>query len=116
MADLAYREVYAMDRVEARKRLVQTYRETGSISQTARLWHTSRQVVRKWVRRAEREGEEALQDRPRRPTHPYHQTPEQTERLVEQARLETGYGRLRLAWYLQQRYGLTLSPYTIRHI
>ena len=37
MADLAYREVYAMDRVEARKRLVQTYRETGSISQTARL-------------------------------------------------------------------------------
>ena len=53
MADLAYREVYAMDRVEARKHLGQTYRETGSISKTARLWHTSRQVVRKWVRRAE---------------------------------------------------------------
>jgi len=116
MADLAYREVYAMDRVEARKHLVQTYRETGSISKTARLWHTSRQVVRKWVRRAEKGGEEALQDRSRRPRSSPRQTDSATEELVVQARQETGYGRQRLAWYLQKRYGLRLSPYTIRHI
>jgi transposase len=51
MADLAYREVYAMNPVEARHHLVRTYQETGSIRETARRWHTSRQVVRKWVRR-----------------------------------------------------------------
>ena len=51
MAELAYREVYAMNRSEARKQLVRTYLETGSVSATARLWHTSRQVVRKWVTR-----------------------------------------------------------------
>jgi hypothetical protein len=47
MAELAYREIYAMNAVEARERLVRSYQELGSISATARLWHTSRQVVRK---------------------------------------------------------------------
>ncbi|MBC7222842.1 MAG: helix-turn-helix domain-containing protein, partial [Anaerolineae bacterium] len=96
--------------------LLQTYRETGSISQTACLWHTSHQVVRKWVRRAAEGGEEALQDRSRRPHTSPRQTPKKVEELVAKARQETGYGRRRLAWYLQARYGLTLSPYTIRHI
>nr|MBC7243958.1 hypothetical protein [Chloroflexota bacterium] len=43
MADLAYREVYTMNRVQARHHLVQTHQEMGSISTTARRWHTSRQ-------------------------------------------------------------------------
>jgi hypothetical protein len=46
MADVAYREVYVMKAVEARRRLISTYQETGSIRATARRWHTSRQVVR----------------------------------------------------------------------
>ncbi|MGQ9494066.1 MAG: hypothetical protein ACUVR2_09925 [Anaerolineae bacterium] len=50
MADLAYREVYAMNRVQARQLLLQTYEQTKSIRATARLWHTSRQVVRKRLR------------------------------------------------------------------
>jgi len=49
MAELAYREVYAMNWIEARLRLVTTYQQTGSIRETARRWHTSQQVVRKWV-------------------------------------------------------------------
>jgi hypothetical protein len=36
MAELAYREVYAMNRVEATKHLLQTYQETGTICKTAR--------------------------------------------------------------------------------
>lgn len=38
MADLAYREVYAVSRIEARLRLVTTYHEMGSIRETARRW------------------------------------------------------------------------------
>ena len=69
MPNLAYGERYAMNRKEARRRLVQTYRETGSIRKTAQIWGPSRQVVRKWVRRFQEEGEAGLEGRPRRPHH-----------------------------------------------
>ena len=69
MPELAYWEVYAMNRVEARRRLIQSYQETGSYSDTARLWHTSRHLVRKWVRRYRESEEDGLQDRFRRPHH-----------------------------------------------
>jgi hypothetical protein len=39
MADLAYREVYAMNSIEARLRLVNTCHEAGSIRETARGSH-----------------------------------------------------------------------------
>ncbi len=69
MAELAYRQVYTMNSIEARKLLIATYQEAKSIRKTARIWKTSRQVVRKWVRRFEEEGEEGLKDRSRRPHH-----------------------------------------------
>jgi transposase len=115
MADLAYREVYAMNRVEARKHLLQTYQETGSIRKTAHRWRTSRQVVRKWVRRYQEEGEEGLQDRSRRPDHCPHQTSPEVEQQVLEAREATNYGKERLALYLE-RQGISISPHTIRHI
>ena len=74
MPDLAYGEVYAMNKVQARQKLVETYSKTKSISETARIWHTSRQVVRKWVKRYQKEGEAWLIDRSRRP----HKMPEKT--------------------------------------
>ena len=49
--EVLYQEMYKMKSVEARKRLVETYEETRSIRKTAKLWGTSRLVVRKWVRR-----------------------------------------------------------------
>jgi len=58
MPELAYRRLYAMNPIEARKLLVETYQRTGSISETARIWGTSRQVVRKWLRRYEPEESE----------------------------------------------------------
>jgi len=35
-------------------RRVETYLETGSIAETARRWHTSRNVAWKWVQRRTR--------------------------------------------------------------
>jgi len=63
MADLAYHELYQIDPVAARRLLVETYQETSSVRATAHRWHTSRQVVRLWVRRYAAEGEEGLRDR-----------------------------------------------------
>ena len=115
MADVAYRKVYVTNAVEARKRLILTYGETGSVRATARRWHTSRHVVRKWLRRLEQEGEAGLCDRSRRPHHSPNETSEELEGLVLQAREATQYGRERLTLYLE-RQGILLSPYTIRNI
>ncbi len=62
MADLAYREVYTMNPIEARKLLIKTYHETKSIRKSARMWKTSRNLVRRWVRRLHAKGEQGLKD------------------------------------------------------
>ncbi len=115
MADLAYREVYAMDAPEARQRLIQTYQETKSVAKTARIWRTSRQVVRKWVQRHQREGDAGLRDRSRRPQRSPRQTAPETEERVVALWQQTHYGRRRLSSLLA-REGLHLSEHTIRHI
>lgn len=114
--DVSYRQVYAMNKSEARRQLVQTYPQTGSIAQTARLWQTSRQLVRKWVRRFRAEGEAGLADRSRRPRSCPQQTPPALEQKVVQLRQETGYGRARLSRHLWQQERIALSPNTLRHI
>jgi transposase len=115
VAELAYREVYAMNRVEARRCLIETYQRTENYSETARRWNTSRHVVRRWVRRYQKLGDAGLEDRSRRPHHSPRQTPAEIEQQVLDAWKKTHYGRQRLAVYLA-RQGLHLSPYTIRHI
>ena len=114
--DVSYKEAYAMNPKQARMKLVETYLTCGSIAETARRWHTSRNLVRKWVRRFEEEGLAGLQDRSRRPHSSPSQTPPEVEAKVREARERTGYGRKRLSWYLWQEEGLLLSPHTIRHI
>lgn len=49
MAQLAYREAYSMNSVEARKRMFKTYQEIGSVRERARHWISSRNVVGKWL-------------------------------------------------------------------
>ena len=98
--DLSYQEACIMHREEARRKLVESYISTGSVSNTARLWGTSRNVVRKWARRYQEEGLAGLGDRSRRPHHSPHQVVPLIEEKVIEARRKTGYGRKRLAWYL----------------
>lgn len=104
-----------MNRVEARKLLIETYEETGDFSETARRWETSRHVVRKWVRRYRADGEAGLEGHSRRPHNSPRQTPPEIEEQVMGAWEKTRYGRRRLAHYLAWQ-GLEISPHTIRHI
>ena len=114
--DISYGQLYIMNREEARKQIVSSYLATGSISRAAYLWQTYRNVVRKWVRRFEDNGEEGLKDRSRRPRSSPRQTPEGIEQKVLEARRKTGYGKKRLSWYLARKEGIVLSPHTLRHI
>ena len=114
--DLSYQESYAMNPKETRRKVVETYLACGSISATARQWKTSRNVVRKWVRRYQEEGIAGLEDRSHRPHRSPNRTADDLEEKVVAARQATGYGRKRLAWYLWREEGVVISPHTIRHI
>lgn len=114
--EVSYKEVYKMNRKEAKQKLLETYWKTGNISETARQWSTSRQVVRKWVRRYDEKGNDGIIEHSRRPHHYPAKTSKRIEELVIQARKETGYGRKRLAVYLWRTKGVDVSPHTIRHI
>jgi len=115
MPALAYGRVFAMSDVGARRLLIEAYDETGSLSETARRWQTSRQVVRKWVRRYREEGEAGLESRSHRPHCSPRRTAPEVEQQVMEAWEKTKYGRHRLAIFLRH-HGLELSPHTIRHI
>jgi hypothetical protein len=43
--DVSYKKAYAMNPEQARMKLVETYLACGSIAETARKWHTSRNLV-----------------------------------------------------------------------
>jgi hypothetical protein len=60
MVGLAHREASTMAALAVGPKTAQTYRETGSIRETAQSWHTTREVVRRWVRRYQAEGEAGL--------------------------------------------------------
>jgi transposase len=89
-----------MNPLEARKLLKKTSKQTKSIRKTAEIWKTSRNVVRKWVRRFKAEGKKGLRDRSRRPLHSPRQTQPEIEKLIILACQATGYGRDRLSIYL----------------
>ena len=104
-----YQEMYKMKRVEARKRLVKTYEKTRSISKTAKLWGTSRLVVRKWIRRYQKSKEKGLEDLSRRPKRCPLRTPLPIEEKVIRMRREKGYGRRRIAWFLLKEDKIEIS-------
>ena len=114
--EVLQQEMYKMKRVEARKRLVRTYRETKSIRKTAKLWGTSRLVVRKWLRRYKEKGEKGLEDASRRPRRSPRRTPLPIEAKVLKMRKEKGYGRRRIAWFLLRENNIEISENTITHI
>lgn len=114
--EISYQEVYRMNLIQARLGLVRSYQQSGSIAATAREWHTSRQVVRKWLRRYNLHGEGGLCDLSRRPHHCPRQTAPGGKERVVKLHTATGYGRKRLAWELFRSDGLAISPNTIRHI
>ncbi len=96
--DLTYHEAWRMNPEETRRKLVETYLRTGSISQAARLWGASRAAVRKWGRRYQTEGLASLRDRSCRPHRLPGRTSQEVEEKVCPACKRTGFVRKCLAW------------------
>ncbi|MBC7189630.1 helix-turn-helix domain containing protein, partial [Candidatus Aerophobetes bacterium] len=114
--EIFYQEIQKMKRVEARKKLIKTYERTGSISKTAKLWGTSRSVVRKWLKRYKEKGEKGLEDLSRRPKRSPFKTPSYIEKKVLKIKKERDYGKRRISYFLLVEEGIYLSENTIRNI
>jgi transposase len=91
------------------------YRETQNVQAVCRKFGISRKTFYKWLKRYQTENgdSKALTDRSRRPHHFPRATPEESIRILKEAREETGYGQRRLRAYLEKRYQITLSERTI---
>ena len=100
-------------KMTVRRELVRFARNHG-IKPAARRFGCSRNTVRKWLRRYQREG--CLKEQSRRPLSCPAQTPQNVENLVVGLRRKTGYGPHRLCDWLRRTEGETLSPWTIRNI
>ena len=72
------------------------YVRQHSIREAARHFHTTRNTVRKWVRRFEQEGKAGLQGLSRAPNRCPHKTPWQTERQIVESREKTHFSAKRL--------------------
>jgi len=72
------------------------YARQHGIHATAEHFHTTRNTVRKWVRRFEQEGKAGLEDLSRAPGHCPHKTPWQTENQILQLRERTHFSAQRL--------------------
>jgi transposase-like protein len=82
--ELTYQEVYHMNPIQARKRIVHIYQQTQNYCETARRCHTSPQLVRKWVQRYQQYGEQGLHDLPKTPKR----QPRKTDPDIEQRVLQ----------------------------
>ena len=79
----AYQLTHQGGKVILRLRIVDTWKECGSLRETARRLSVSRNTVRKWVRRYQGSGEAGLMDRSRRPhTSPRRTLPEVEEKVL----------------------------------
>lgn len=105
-----------MNSLEARKKLIQMYYTLKSFRKTAARFHTSRIIVRKFVRRYEKEGVSGLEDKSRRPKHCPRQISSELEALVIKYRKKTNMGRLELSNVIRREEKKHISPNTIRNV
>lgn len=91
------------------------YKETQNVQAVCRKFGISRKTFYKWLKRYQTENgdSQALTDRSRRPHHFPRATPEESIRILKEAREQTGYGQRRLRAYLEKRYQISLSERTI---
>jgi len=111
-AEITYAELRKLNPAAARQKALEVYQHLRSIRATARALATTRNVVRKALRRFRDGGPAGLTDRSRRPHRSPRQTSPALEALVVAARRRHGYGPLRL----HRDARVPLSPWTIRNI
>jgi len=113
---ISYKELHKINPVAARQNMLETYYSVHSIRKTAKIWKTTRNVVRKYLKRYEKEDVKGLEDKSRRPKHSPNQTSPTWEKIVVMERKRTNFGRVRMQRHLKREFKLNIPSSTIRNI
>jgi len=75
-----------------RMKFSKAYHHGVSISEIARRFNTSRNIINKWVKRCEPSGSDALSDKSRKPKHSPNKTYESIQQKILEFRVKTVLG------------------------
>lgn len=112
----SYGELFKVDPVFARKRLIEIYNITKSIRKTAHISQTDRKTVRKVLRLYKEKGEEGLKPKSKRPKKMPNKTPEEIEKMIIEIRKKTKWGVKRIKRALYENKKINISCSTIYKI
>lgn len=104
------------DPVKIRLKIIEYLDKCKSISETARKFKVSRQIVRKWEKRFREKGIEGLKDKPKTPKKKRTVLTEEIIKLILKLRKEYNYGPRRIKQVLQELYNIHISEHPIYNV
>ncbi|MBP8638323.1 MAG: helix-turn-helix domain containing protein [Dictyoglomi bacterium] len=99
--------------VKIRLKIVEYLEECKSVSETARRFKVSRQIVRKWEKRFREEGMDGLRDRPKTPKSRRTVITEEIKKIILSLRREYNYGPRKIKRLLKEIYKIDISEHPI---
>lgn len=104
------------DPVKIRLKIIEYLDKCKSISETARRFRVSRQIVRKWEKRFREEGIEGLKDKPKTPKKKRTVLTKEIVELILKLREEYNYGPRRIKQILHEVYNIHISEHPIYNV
>lgn len=104
------------DPLKIRLKVIEYLEKCKSVSETARKFRVSRQIVRKWEKRYREEGIEGLKDKPKIPKNRRTVLTEEIIELILKLRQENSYGPRRIRKILQELYNINISEHPIYNV
>lgn len=104
------------DPFKIRLKVIEYLEKCKSVSETARRFRVSRQIVRKWEKRYREEGIEGLKDKPKIPKNRRTVLTEEIINLILKLRQEYNYGPKKIKKLLQELYNINISEHPIYNV
>ena len=102
--------------IRRKLRVLKHAEQSGNVSHTCRYFGVSRDSFYRWKRNYLESGEAGLINTKPCPENPKLRTPPEIEQKILYVRREFGLGQLRIKWYLQRYYGITVSSSGVYHV
>lgn len=103
--------------IKIRLRMLEYLHQCQSVSETARRFGVSRQIIRKWEKRFEEQGIDGLKDRPKTPKKKRNVINEEIKDLILKIKNEhQDYGPRRIKNILKELYNVNISEHPIYNL
>ena len=102
--------------IRRKTRVLEEAKQSGNVSHTCRRHGISRDTLYRWRKQLATGGVKALVNSKPCPENPTLRVPKEVEEKILYVRREFGLDQLRISWYLQRHYGLTVSSTGVFHV